>query len=137
MGFSDASGKFHFSFGRHTFSRSPTAAMEQSEDITCTSQGPWKFDTRNWGMANAKPAVNAAGHTPIIPRKPAMAQTTQKGTSSEKNGNCRPTICESATSLIPVTLHNAIMGVPRAPKATGAVLAINDNPDACRGLKPS
>lgn len=29
-----------------------------------------------------------------------------------------------------------MIGVPSPPYATGAVLAINDNPDACSGLKP-
>ena len=33
-------------------------------------------------LAKANPAVNAAGQTPSIPRKPAIAQTTQNGTSS-------------------------------------------------------
>ncbi len=38
---------------------------------------------------------------------------------------------------MPVTLLNAMIGVPRAPKATGAVLAINESPQAESGLKPS
>ena len=38
---------------------------------------------------------------------------------------------------IPVTADRAIMGVPRAPKATGAVFAINARPHAAKGLKPS
>ena len=38
---------------------------------------------------------------------------------------------------MPVTLLRAIMGVPRAPKATGAVLAIRESPEAASGLKPS
>jgi len=37
---------------------------------------------------------------------------------------------------MPVTLANAMMGVPSAPNATGAVLAISDKPEACSGLKP-
>src|SRR5204863_1567230 len=74
------------------------APMEQIEATMSTSHGPCRFEIRNCGNANETPAVKAAGHTPSIPRKPAMAQTTQNGTISEKNGSWRPTICERATS---------------------------------------
>ena len=30
-----------------------------------------------------------------------------------------------------------MIGVPNAPKATGAVFAIKDNPDAARGVNPN
>ena len=66
-----------------------------------------------------------------------MAQITQNGTMSEKNGNWRPTIPDNVSSSIPVTLLNAMIGVPSAPNATGAVLAMSDSPDACSGLNPS
>ena len=36
----------------------------------------------------------------------------------------------------PVTVWRAISGVPSAPYATGAVLAISESPEACSGLKP-
>ncbi len=36
-----------------------------------------------------------------------------------------------------MTLCSAITGVPSAPKATGAVLAMSDSPDAASGEKPS
>ena len=35
-----------------------------------------------------------------------------------------------------MTLCNAMIGVPSAPKATGAVLAISDRPEASSGGKP-
>ena len=80
-----------------------------------TSHGPWKFDTRNCGTAKLTPAVRHAGQTPIIPRQPANAHTTQNGTRSEKNGSCRPTIAESVCTSRPVTPARAMMGVPSAP----------------------
>jgi hypothetical protein len=46
-------------------------------------------------------------------------------------------MADSFKISISVTAARAIMGVPRAPKATGAVFAINDSPQAARGLKPS
>ena len=88
-------------------------------------------------MAKNNPATNATGHTPSIPRKPAIAHTTQNGMIKEKNGSWRPTIADSCCTSIPVTAESAMMGVPSAPKATGAVLAISERPQAARGLKPS
>jgi hypothetical protein len=44
----------------------------------------------------------------------------------EKNGSWRPTMAERCCTSIPVTAERAIMGVPNAPKATGAVFAMSD-----------
>ena len=43
----------------------------------------------------------------------------------------------SSSRSSPVTPASAITGVPSAPKATGAVLAISDRPEAASGEKPS
>ena len=72
-----------------------------------------------------------------MPRQPANAHTSQNGTITEKNGSCRPTIALRANRSSPVTLCSAMIGVPSAPKATGAVLAMSDRPDAASGGKPS
>ena len=61
--------------------------------------------------------------------QPAKAQISQNGTISEKNGSWRPTIAPSSIRSKPVTLASVMIGVPSAPKATGAVLAISDRPD--------
>ncbi len=87
-------------------------------------------------MAKLTPATRIAGHTSSILRQPANAQISQNGTSTEKNGNCRPTIIDSSISSSPVTLARVMIGVPSAPKATGAVLAISARPDAANGEKP-
>src|SRR5882672_833337 len=76
-----------FPFGCQYRSSSTSAPIEQSAATMSTSHGPWKLEIRNCGTANAAPAVSAAGHTPNIPRQPANAHTTQKGTISEKNGS--------------------------------------------------
>src|SRR6266540_736079 len=89
-----ASVAVQLSRGRQHFKRMPSAAIEHMEAMMSTSHGPWKFETRNCGMAKATPAVSAAGQTPNMPRKPACAQTTQNGTINEKKGSCRPTIFE-------------------------------------------
>ena len=54
----------------------------------------------------------------------------------EKNGNCRPTMALSCSRGSPVTVASAMIGVPSAPNATGAVLPINDSPAAGSGLNP-
>src|SRR3984957_4776812 len=77
-----------------------------------------------------------AGQISFLPLQPANAQITQNGTSSEKIGNCRPTIAPRIYGSRPVTEARPWIGVPSAPKATGAVLAISDRPDAASGEKP-
>jgi hypothetical protein len=123
--------------GCHERSRSPSAAIETSDETTSTSQGPWKFEMTYCGTAKAAPATSAAGQTPHIPRSPAKAATTQKGTMSANTGSCRPTMAERAWRSRPVTPESAMIGVPSAPKATGAVFAISERLDAASGAKPS
>ena len=49
---------------------------------------------------------------------------------SETNGSWRPAIMPSVWAGIPVTAASVRIGVPIAPKATGAVLAMSDSPAA-------
>src|SRR5262249_60766820 len=86
--------------------------------------------------ANEPPATKIAGQISSMPRKPANAHTSQNGTINEKNGSWRPTIALSSFKSSPVTPCNPISGAPSAPKATGAVLAINERPEADNGEKP-
>src|SRR5258708_32408971 len=71
-----------------------------------------------------------------MPFQPANAHTTQNGTISENTGNCRPTIAPRIYGSRPVTEARPWIGVPSAPYATGAVLAISDRPEAASGEKP-
>ena len=102
-----------------------------------TSQGPWKLETRYCGSAKEAPATSSAGQTSIMRRKPTMAQISQNGTMIEKKGSWRPIMPESSSRSSPVTAESAMTGVPSAPKATGAVLAIRQRPAAESGEKPS
>src|SRR5258708_4114101 len=63
------------------------AAIETIAATTSTNHGPWKLDTRNCGIAKHAPATRMAGQISSMPRKPANAHISQKGTISEKNGN--------------------------------------------------
>ncbi len=67
--------------------------IEISEAPISTIQGLMKFEITNCGTANETPVTRIAGQTVLHAAfQPAKAQTTQNGTISEKNGNCRPTI---------------------------------------------
>src|SRR6516164_3386382 len=66
--------------------------IEISEAPISTIQGLMKLKITNCGIANDTPVTRIAGQTSFMPLQPANAQTTQKGTISEKNGNGRPTI---------------------------------------------
>ena len=48
----------------------------------------------------------------------------------DKMGRVLPTICEMDISGIDVTCEATVMGIPIAPKATGAVLATRHIPAA-------
>ena len=87
-------------------------------------------------MAKVTPATRIAGQTASIPRAPAKAQISQNGTITEKKGSCRPIMALSFSRSRSVTVCSAMTGVPSAPYATGAVLAISDRPEAARGEKP-
>ena len=111
--------------------------METMAATILTTHGPCRFDMSNSGIANETPATRMAGHISIIPPHPANAQISQNGTSTQNGHRMRPAIAPSVISLNPVTFARAMIGVPRAPKATGAVFAISDRPEACSGLNPS
>ena len=92
---------------------------------TSTSAGPTKLASANCTLANDTPQTTTAGHTPASPRQPAIATTIHAGMMSEKKGSCRPASAEIACTSRPVTFASVRIGVPRAPKATGAVLAMS------------
>ncbi len=87
-------------------------------------------------MAKDRPATRIGGQISIVLRKPTKAQISQKGTMTEKNGSWRPIMALNSWRSSPVTAASAMTGVPSAPKATGAVLAMSDKPDAVSGVKP-
>ena len=117
--------------------RKPTVqTMETMAAMMSTSSGPMKLDTRYCGMAKDTPVTKMMGQISIMALRPAKAQISQNGTSTEKNGSWRPTMAVTSIRSYPWTLASVITGVPSAPKATGAVLAISDRPEAASGEKP-
>ena len=116
------------SCGRHTRSTASTAPMLARAASESTTQGPWKFETRNWVTANAPPAATATGHTPTASRQPPIAQTIQNGMMAENTGSWRPATAESRRTSSPVTWARVVIGMPMLPKATGAVFAMSERP---------
>src|SRR5690349_8612092 len=79
-------------FGCQTFRNRINAPIEISDAPMSTIQGLMKFEITNCGTANEMPVTRIAGQTSFMPFQPANAHTTQNGTITEKNGNCRPTM---------------------------------------------
>ena len=91
-----------------------------------TSSGPIALLHANCTTANVPPQTSTAGATPRRPRHPLIVATSHAGTSSDTNGSCRPAMAPSVNAGMSVTAPSVRMGVPMAPKATGAVLAMSD-----------
>ena len=108
-----------------------------SPPTTSTSAAPTKFAMNAWRIANDAPQTRTAGQTPTSPFQPAIVTTIQAGMMREKKGSCRPAIAEIACSSSPVTFDSVMIGVPRAPNATGAVLAISARQAASKAGNPA
>jgi hypothetical protein len=91
----------------------------------------------NCTIANVPPQTRTAGQTDRSPRHPLIVTTSHAGTISETNGSWRPAIMPMVCAGMPVTAASVRIGVPIAPKATGAVFAMSDSPAAYSGVKPS
>src|SRR2546427_3322994 len=68
-------------------------------------------------MAKDTPVTKMMGQISIMALRPAKAQISQNGTSTEKNGSWRPTMAVTSIRSYPWTLASVITGVPSAPKA--------------------
>ncbi len=67
---------------------------------------------------------------------PSIMNISHSGTSSDSSGSWRPVMAPILKASMPVTWPATMVGMPRAPKATGAVLAIRQRPAAFSGLWP-
>src|SRR5450830_1778166 len=82
--------------GFQNFRKVTSATIEQMAAITSTSSGPMSLDSRNCGMGKLRPVTSKAGQICFMPFQPAKAQISQNGTSSEKKGNWRPIMADTA-----------------------------------------
>src|SRR5207253_6802522 len=67
--------------------------------------------------------------------QPTIARTSQKETMTAVNGRIRPAMAFRSDSGSAVTAARVWIGVPMAPQATGAVLAIRLSAAAWNGLR--
>ncbi|MNF77584.1 hypothetical protein D3C84_597340 [compost metagenome] len=99
-------------------------------EVMSGSSGPMKLEVKYWVTAKLAPATRAAGQVSLMPRQPSIMATSQKGTMIDSSGSWRPVMAPILKASIPVTWPATMIGMPRAPKATGAVLAIRHRPAA-------
>ena len=74
--------------------------------------------------AKETPTTRTAGRTSKVLRQPTIVRTSQNGTRTDAKGSMRPSIAFRSDSGSPATDASVCTGVPIAPQATGAVLAI-------------
>src|SRR5579859_387286 len=94
------------------------------------------LDQTNCMNAKDTPTTIMAGSTSKVSFQPTMARTSQKGTITAVSGSMRPIMAFISASGRAVTVASICTGVPIAPHATGAVLAIRFRAAAWKGLKP-
>lgn len=117
-------------FGFQNFKKIAKANRDTSADKISGSSGPIKFEVTYCVIAKENPETRIAGKTSSARLKPAIMITMNKGIKAERKGNWRPTIFEISIAAIPVGPSIAMIGIPIAPNATGAVLAIKHIPAA-------
>ena len=134
LSFSPSSGNRHTSRGCQTFSRITPASKLPTAEAMSTRSTPIQFDQTNWTPANVPPMTSNAGQTARVCRQDTIVLTSQKGMISDMNGKIRPDVALRASTSSDVTPARVLIGVPMAPHATGAVLAIRHN--KCRLKRP-
>src|SRR5262245_33883515 len=130
--------------GCHTKRRNSAVHRTENTPDT-TSVVSWKaklLDDRYCMIAKLPPETSAAGQTSIAsfqvpPSIFTNSTTNQVGTSSDAHGSWWPAMVDSVSWSSWLTAASVTIGVPIAPNATGAVLAIRLSTAAWNGLKPS
>src|SRR5256885_1338571 len=110
--------------GCQTLRNSVSATSETMAEVMSGSSGPMKLAVRNCTTAKEPPPTSTAGQVSLTPRQPSMMAISQNSTSTVMKGSWRPAIWPMANASTPETCPATMMGMPMAPKATGAVLAI-------------
>src|SRR6202040_724351 len=86
--------------------------------------------------AKEMPTTRMAGSTSKVSFHGTMARTSQNGTMMAVMGRMRPIMAFMSASGSKVTAASMCTGVPMAPQATGAVLAMRLSAAAWKGLNP-
>lgn len=116
--------------GCHTLRKRARAKRETREAAMAGSSGPIKLAVAHMVRPKDPPETKMAGRVSFTPFRPDMARTTQKGTIKARSPNWNPAAWLMANGYKPAVLAAVMTGIPIAPKATGAVLAIIHRPAA-------
>ena len=132
-----SSSKRQIRFG---FQKSRNTTVHSSENrpaVMSTRLLSMRFDQKNCMEAKEIPTTAMAGGTSNVSLHETIARTSQNGTIRAVMGRIRPIIAFISASGIAVTVASIWTGVPMAPQATGAVLAIKFSAAAWNGLNPN
>ena len=94
------------------------------------SSGPINADVKYCVKVKDADAINTGKNVSRTPRIPSIKNTIKNGTKSVTGGSICPIIAEIKFGSTPTALPRAIIGMPTAPNATGAVFAIIQSPAA-------
>ena len=125
--------------GFHTRRKIKPAPRETMQATTLVSWYAKKVAAAHWAMAKEMPITAAAGPASLTPRMPSRMKRMKKGTTAAMSRTCReisPAISAVCSAVRPPTEPAVVTGMPTAPKATGAVLAISTVVAALSGFTP-
>src|SRR6266446_5727457 len=124
-------------FGFQKWRKATVATIETAPATMSTRLLSTWFDQKYWVNPKERPTTRMAGRTSNVSAHPTIVRTSQNGTMTAVKGRMRPIIALRSDSDSPHTAANVCTGVPIAPQATGAVLAIRFSAAAWKGRKPS
>src|SRR5262249_52867516 len=127
----------HTRFGCQNLRNATVTASEATAAAMSTRLLSTLFDHKNWADANEIPTTRIAGSTSNVSAHPTKERTSQNATITAVIGKILPIIALKSDSGRPDTAARVWTGVPIAPHATGAVLAIKFSTAAWNGSNPS
>src|SRR5208282_1166329 len=136
-GVSGSSGNRQMRFGFQNLRKISVQIMETAPEVMSTRLLSMWLDQNHCVAEKETPTTRMAGNTSNVSSQLTIARTNQKGTMIAVNGKILPIIAFKSDSFSAVTAASVCTGVPIAPHATGAVLAIRLRTAAWKGLNPS
>src|SRR6266436_7361616 len=111
-------------FGRQKRRKTTVTTREKTPAAISTRLLSTWLDQKYCIPAKDNPTTRIAGSTSNVSSQLTIVRTSQKGTITAVKGKILPIILFKSPSARPETAANVCTGVPIAPHATGAVLAI-------------
>ena len=126
-----SSGNRQISFGCQNRRNTAKATSDPTPPTTLTNAGPNQLEMQNWMAAKLPPQTRIAGQQPLTPFQPDITATSHAGINQREErqlpaGHLAQGHFRGCRRPSP----EVMIGVPRAPKATGEVLANRASPAA-------